>query len=73
MSNDIKIEKGVPMPAPTKWALVVAKWEIGDSVCVPSLAEVNTLRAIAWRHKQRITCRKDGEVYRAWRTIRHTT
>ena len=71
MSEELTIEKGVPIPHVQRRRSflcdIAAAMEVSDSVIVPSLAMANTLiQALKYR-KKKGSMRKQGDKIRVWR------
>ena len=68
-----KIEKGVPMTAPSrdrsgKWKDLLDKMEVGDSVQLESQTQATSIRNTAKRMGLLVRCQQqDDESFRAWR------
>jgi hypothetical protein len=68
-----KIEKGVPMTAPSrdrsgKWKDLLGQMEVGDSVQLDSQTQATSIRNTAKRMGMQVRCQQqDDESFRAWR------
>ena len=68
-----KIEKGVPMTAPSRdrsgrWKDLLRKMEVGDSVLLESQTQATSIRNTAKRMGMQVRCQQqDDESFRAWR------
>ena len=68
-----KIEKGVPMTAPSRdrsgrWKDLLRKMEIGDSVLLESQTQATSIRNTAKRMGLLVHCQQqEDESFRAWR------
>jgi hypothetical protein len=68
-----KIEKGVPMTAPSRdrsgrWKDLLRKMEIGDSVLLESQTHATSIRNTAKRMGLLVRCQQqEDESFRAWR------
>ena len=68
-----KIEKGVPMTAPSrdrsgKWKDLLGKMEVGDSVVVDEQSQATSIRNAAKRMGLLVHCQQqEDESFRAWR------
>jgi len=68
-----KIEKGVPMTAPSrdrsgKWKDLLGQMEVGDSVQLESQTQATSIRNTAKRMGMQVRCQQqDDESFRAWR------
>lgn len=68
--DEIKIEKGVPMPVRHKYAFAFEKMEVGDSFFAPThnrsaISSVLIRATHKWGYK--FATRKEGEGIRVWR------
>lgn len=70
MSEEIKIEKGIPIsssPPSSIWSLFKSM-EIGDSFIVNNGEDANRARSCAYNHNMRAVCRRQPDgTYRIWR------
>ena len=68
-----KIEKGVPMTAPSrdrsgKWKDLLGQMEVGDSVQLESQTQATSIRNTAKRMGMQVRCQQqEDESFRAWR------
>lgn len=68
-----KIEKGVPMTAPSrdrsgKWKDLLGQMEVGDSVQLDSQTQATSIRNTAKRMGLLVRCQQqEDESFRAWR------
>ncbi len=68
-----KIEKGVPMTAPSrdrsgKWKDLLGQMEVGDSVQLESQTQATSIRNTAKRMGLLVRCQQqEDESFRAWR------
>ena len=68
-----KIEKGVPMTAPSrvrsgKWKDLLRQMEVGDSVQLESQTQATSIRNTAKRMGLLVRCQQqEDESFRAWR------
>ncbi len=68
-----KIEKGVPMTAPSrdrsgKWKDLLGQMEVGDSVQLDSQTQATSIRNTAKRMGLLVRCQQqDDDSFRAWR------
>ncbi len=68
-----KIEKGVPMTAPSrdrsgKWKDLLGQMEVGDSVLLESQTQATSIRNTAKRMGLLVRCQQqDDDSFRAWR------
>ncbi len=68
-----KIEKGVPMTAPSrdrsgKWKDLLGQMEVGDSVQLDSQTQATSIRNTAKRMGMQVRCQQqEDESFRAWR------
>ena len=68
-----KIEKGVPMTAPSrdrsgKWKDLLGQMEVGDSVQLDSETQATSIRNTAKRMGLLVRCQQqDDDSFRAWR------
>ena len=68
-----KIEKGVPMTAPSRdrsgrWKDLLRKMEVGDSVLLESQTQATSIRNTAKRMGMQVRCQQqEDESFRAWR------
>ena len=69
--NEIKIEKGIPVPqtkkAGGKWKDTLLKLKVGDSFQIESARTAASLRTCAIYYKLKVTIHSDGDKYRLWR------
>lgn len=67
--QEIKIEKGIPVPVTgyLNWVKLAEKMLVGDSVFVRSDSERNNLRHAGKRRKQSFLSRREKDGYRMWR------
>ncbi len=68
-----KIEKGVPMTAPSRdrsgrWKDLLRQMEVGDSVLLESQTQATSIRNTAKRMGMQVRCQQqEDESFRAWR------
>ena len=68
-----KIEKGVPMTAPSRdrsgrWKDLLRQMEVGDSVLLESQTQATSIRNTAKRMGLLVRCQQqDDDSFRAWR------
>jgi hypothetical protein len=68
-----KIEKGVPMTAPSRdrsgrWKDLLRQMEVGDSVLLESQTHATSIRNTAKRMGMQVRCQQqEDESFRAWR------
>lgn len=69
--NEIKIEKGIPVPETKqsggKWKDILLKLKVGDSFQIESARTAASIRTCARIQKVKITIQCDGYKYRLWR------
>lgn len=68
MSEEFKIEKGIPAPAHRRLNFPFKEMVVGDSVLVPDNSAVYAARMHGYRHNMKFKARKEGDKFRVWRT-----
>lgn len=71
-TKQLKIEKGLPIPAPkrfvksSKWGELLDKMDTGDSVLLATMGQVSAIRMRAKSLGRKLAVRKEGEGMRVW-------